>query len=293
MILRFTKSKKITVISITVLLTVLGLSWIFFKPASIESRLSKLELKLDTKIGVYALNTANNKAISYRANVHFPVQSTFKVIAVAALLKQSEQKQGLLSKEILIKREDLLSWAPICKKHLGQTMTLEQLAEAAIRYSDNTATNIIINELGGLKAITEFAQSISNHSFKLSHYEEKLNSNPAAEIDSSTPKDMAISLKKLLTEEILSSENRSKLFLWLKNNTTGDNKIRAGVPANWLVADKTGSGSYGVNNDLGMVWSKNHKAIILSIYTNKKEKAAIKDDKVIELVTKEALGYLI
>lgn len=72
----------------------------------------------------------------------------------------------------------------------------------------------------------------------------------------------------------------------MKGNTTGDAKIRAGVPTEWIVADKTGTGSYGVSNDIGIIWPTGCEPIIISIYSVGNKKDAPCNDNIIASVTR-------
>lgn len=100
-----------------------------------------------------------------------------------------------------------------------------------------------------------------------------MNSNPNNLSDTSTPKDMATSAQKLMLGNTLDKSQQQQLITWMRNTVTGYKTIRASVPAGWAVADKTGSGDYGVRNDIGIIWSPSCKPIVLAIYTvgNKKE----------------------
>lgn len=247
--------------------------------SQIQEKLEKLEKSFDGKIGVYAIDTNNNQIIAYRADQRFPVQSTMKLIGVSALLKQSEKDKGLLQGKIHYTKADLVSWSPVTGKYIETGMTLEALSEATMSYSDNMATNLIIKKIGGLKSITDFAHSIGNETFNIEHYEPNLNSNPQDQQDTSTPKDMAISLQKLTLGNVLAESQRTQLVTWMRNNTTGNKRIRAGIPLGWAVADKTGSGAYGIANDIGLVWSPSCKPMVLAIYTiQNKQDAKTRDD---------------
>lgn len=249
----------------------------------IDKKLKAIEREHHLKIGIYALDTNNGHFISYHANDRFPFQSTCKFMGVSALLASDK---SLLEKKVSIKPKDLLFWHPISGQYLNQKVALKTLAEGAISYSDNSAINIIIRELGGLGAINQFAQRIGNSSFNLAHYEINLNSNPNIKEDTSTPKDMALSLKKILLEDTLTTSNKTLLLAWMRNNTTGYHRIRAGVPLGWSVADKTGSGSYGVANDIGIVWSPACKPVVLSIFTFSSQFKAKPSDEAIAQITK-------
>lgn len=255
------------------------------KPHFIDTKLQAIEREHHLKIGVYALDTNNGRVIAYRANDRFPFQSTCKFIGVSALLASH---QPLLQKKVLINPQELLLWHPISGQYVNQKVALQTLAEGAISYSDNTAINMIIRELGGLSAINQFARSIGNTSFIMNHYEIDLNSNPNNPADTSTPKDMALGIQKIMLGTVLNNTNKALLLEWMRNNATGYKRIRAGVPLGFAVADKTGSGRYGVANDIGIVWSPACKPIILSIFTVSNQFDAKPNDEAIAKITKAA-----
>lgn len=244
-----------------------------------------IEHALNVKLGIFALDTNNHEIIAYRTNERFPFQSTFKLMGVSALLYQDD-RTPLLNKKILITPQMMVPWHPITGKYLNQRLTLNKLAKSAISYSDNPAINQIIHALGGIKSINQFAHQIGNKTFVLTHLENELNSNPDKNADTVTPKDMAYSVKALLLGHILSQHNHQRLMAWMKNNTTGQHRIRAGVPKGWLVADKTGSGRYGVANDIGITWSATCKPIVLSIYSVSSHPAAKPNSAAIRLATR-------
>jgi len=149
----------------------------------------------------------------------------------------------------------------------------------------STDPNMIIKKVGGLEEINQFARSISNSSFKLKHYESYLNSNPKFEDDSSTPRNMGLSLENLLLGHILSDDKKDLLITWMRNNTTGYKRIRAGVPLGWSVADKTGSGDFGIANDIGIAWSPSCKPVVLSIFTVTNQSTVKYNDNIIAKIT--------
>ena len=240
----------------------------------------QIETKYNVKIGVYAIDTNNGNSFSYRQDERFPFQSTVKMVVAAAALKNIEADE-----RIKISSDDIVFWSPIVRLNLDRGyMTIKELAEAAMSYSDNAATNILITRLGGTKSINEFAKSIGNTSFYLENLEPNLNSDPNNIHDSSTPKDMAQSVQKLLIEnDVLSQENQHILKTWMMNNTTGYKKIRYGLPLGWSAGEKTGGGS-GTSHDIGIVWSPACKPIVLAIYTflNKKDNAQQADKAIAE-----------
>ena len=122
----------------------------------------------------------------------------------------------------------------------------------------------------------------------MNHYEINLNSNLDKKEDTSTPLDMALSVQKLMLGTVLKDQNKALLLEWMRNNTTGYNRIRAGVPLGWSVADKMGSGSYGVANDIGIAWSPSCKPIVLSVFTISDKSDAKPSDEAIAQITRAA-----
>ena len=255
------------------------------KVSTIDKQLKKIEDTYQVKVGVYAIDTNSDKNIAYNADKRFPFQSTCKFMGVSALLAK-DTKKPILQKAVTVTPQDMLFWHPISGQYLNKKTTLQTLAEGAISYSDNPAINIIIRNLGGLDSVNQFARNIGNQSFVIKHYEVNLNSNPKKVDDTSTPKDMGLSVEKILLGDVLTKRNKALLINWMRNNTTGYNRIRAGVPLGWTVADKTGSGSFGVANDIGIAWSPMCNPVVLSIFTYRSKPSAKPRDVVIKEVTK-------
>ncbi|MBE0153224.1 FONA family class A beta-lactamase [Serratia sp. PL7] len=235
--------------------------------ANIQQQLSELEKNSGGRLGVALIDTADNSQILYRADERFPMCSTSKVMAVSALLKQSETDKNLLAKRMEIKQSDLVNYNPIAEKHLDTGMTLAEFSAATIQYSDNTAMNKILEHLGGPAKVTEFARTIGDKTFRLDRTEPTLNTAiPGDKRDTTSPLAMAKSLQNLTLGKALGEPQRAQLVEWMKGNTTGGASIRAGLPTTWVVGDKTGSGDYGTTNDIAVIWPANHAPLVLVTY---------------------------
>nr|WP_309740189.1 serine hydrolase [Chamaesiphon sp. OTE_20_metabat_361] len=134
---------------------------------SAQAQFVKLEQTLAVRLGVCAINTANSNQLSYHADEYFPMCSTFKVILASAILKRSTQIDGLMYQRIKYPQSDLVTYSPITKQHIEDGMTVTALCAAEIQYSDNTASNLLMNILGGPVAVTTFARSIGDRQFRL------------------------------------------------------------------------------------------------------------------------------
>lgn len=259
---------------------------------SVEKKLAQLESSSSGRLGLSAINTSNHERIQYRGKERFPMGCTSKVIGVAAMLKKSMNDKRLLQEKIYYSKNDLTNWTPITQKHLSEGMTIEALSRAAIVYSDNTAMNLIANKIGGPQSLNHFAKSIGDDYFQLSHqWPDEARANPLTKEDSTTPNAMEKTLQKIILGKILDNPQREKLITWMQNNTTGDKRIRAGVPKNWLVGDKTGTGfNYGTTNDIAVIWPPHCKPIVITLFYSSYQKNSRKRDDLLAKATKIILS---
>lgn len=257
------------------------------------SQFEQLELALVGRLGVFAVNAETGDHISYRSDERFPVCSTFKMLLAAAFLQRSEQNSGLIDQKIKYSKNDIVEYSPITEQNLEEGMTISELCAATVQYSDNTAANLLMKELGGPEAVTAFARSIGNNDFRLDRWETELNTAiPGDARDTATPKSMAYSLLKLSLQDGLGESQRQRLNEWLIGNTTGASRIRAGIPEGWLIGDKTGGGRYGTSNDIAVIWPLNRAPVIISIYTTQNDENAKARNDVIASATRIVVDWI-
>jgi len=259
--------------------------------ASVQEELAKLEASSGGRLGISAIDTANNVRIQYHANERFPMGCTSKVMGVSAILKRSMKNEQLLQEKVIYQKEDLLAWAPITKKHLADGMTISELCAAAISFSDNTAMNLLTKKLGGPQGLNAFARSIGDNAFQLDHWwPDEAMSGPDG-LDSTTPIAMGKSLQRLVLGDVLALPQREQLRAWLKSNTTGNARIRAGVPKGWTVGDKTGTGFYyGTTNDIAIIWPSKCAPMVMVIYYTNNKKDALQREDIIASATRLLLN---
>ena len=246
--------------------------------AKLEDAFAKLETESGGRLGVAVLDTESGALIGHRADERFPMCSTFKLLAVSALLGEVDAGRQQLATRIRIEPRDVLSYAPVTKQHVGaEGMSLAELCDAAITWSDNTAANLILSRLGGPATVTRYARGLGDELTRLDRNEPDLNdATPGDPRDTTTPAAMANNLKALAFGSSLSAPAREQLVTWLVGCKTGDARLRAGLPKGWRVGDKTGSGNHGSANDVAVVWPEGHAPIVIAVYLTE---TAAQDDK--------------
>lgn len=227
-----------------------------------------VERDLKARLGVQITDRETGRRWAHRADERFPMTSTFKALAAAAILQQVDRGALKLDARIEIRQEDLVTYAPVLEKAVGKAMTVAEICEAAVTLSDNAAGNHQLRLLGGPEGFTRFLRRLGDQTSRLDRWETQLNeATPGDPRDTTTPAMLAANLEKVTFGEALSPNLRRQMQLWLLANKTGDTKVRAGVPQGWQVGDKTGAGGFGSNNDGGFLLTLRRRPIFYAIMT--------------------------
>ncbi|MCP5411026.1 MAG: class A beta-lactamase [Alphaproteobacteria bacterium] len=231
--------------------------------------LRALETRSGARIGVAAVDSANGHAVFWREAERFVMCSTFKLSLTAAVLSRAG-KNALSLDTRLHYPKPVLGHSPATTQNLAQGMTIAQLCEAAMIYSDNTAANLLLEQVGGPQAVTAFWRSLGDRTGRLDDNEPKLNV-PDGERNTTTPAAMMADLKMLLLGDVLAPASRTQLLDWMHANTTGGTSLKAGLPADWRIGDKTGAGfaGTGIVNDIGIITPPGRKPVLAAVYSEK------------------------
>jgi beta-lactamase class A len=237
-------------------------------PNQLSRELTQIELASGGRLGVAVLDIATGTRTLHRGDERFPMCSTFKLVACGAVLARVDAGKQRLDQRVTFQKTDLVTYSPITQTHTGAPgMSLAEICAAAIDYSDNTAANLILANIGGPAGFTQFARSLGDTVTRLDRIETALNESlPNDPRDTTTPSAMVANLNTLLLGSALSASSRDQLTQWLLANTTGSTRLRAGVPASWRVGDKTGTGDRGSTNDIGILWPPNAKPLLVCAY---------------------------
>ena len=201
------------------------------------------------------LDSANGRRVNHRGEQRFALCSTFKLLAAGLVLARADRGGERLDRRIVFAGGDLVPYSPVTGTRTGQPgMTLSELCEAAVVASDNTAGNLLLSSFGGPQALTAFARDLGDRATRLDRTEPALNENlPDDPRDTTTPASMLAGLQALLLDDALRADSRARLLRWMAASTTGARRLRAGVPAGWQVAGKTGTGMRGATNEIALL----------------------------------------
>lgn len=222
------------------------------------------------KLGVYAIDVKSGTTMQHRPDEFFPLASTVKLPVVMSVLHRVDRGMDRLDRRVTFAKADLQPpYSEIAKRYPnGGALSLAEICSLTISTSDNTGVDLLFKVAGGPKAVESYIHGLGIRDISIDRFERQLpNSAPAIDRrDTATPRAMATLADKLVTRSPLSPRSTSLLLRWMRETTTGDDRLRAGVPAGWRVADKTGT-YHNAANDVGLLFRPNGQPIAIAVYT--------------------------
>lgn len=249
--------------------------------ASTADAIAEIERRHDRRIGLYAVNLRTGRELAHRPDERFGMCSTFKTLAVAAVLAgrlvtpdpHVLGRRGYYPPSLVAG----VGWAPRMQawQDQGYAPTVAEVCEAAQADSDNAAANWILQQIGGPDAVTRLARELGDPATTLTRWEPEMSDwEPGKQADTTTPRAIGEGYVELLLGRTLNQPDRRRLTRWMLGNRTGDATLRAGLPSGWTIAEKTGSGAYGTRNDIGVAWTDGGVPILISCLTRASEAGA-------------------
>ncbi|MGC4990571.1 class A beta-lactamase [Nocardia salmonicida] len=252
-----------------------------------------METKYGARLGLSVVDTASGATVDYREGERFPMASTFKGLACGALLQAHPLSTGYFDQVIRYTAADIVVNSPETEKHVDTGMTVTALCDAAITQSDNTAGNMLLRLLGGPEGFTAFLRTLGDTVSRLDRWEPELNTAiPGDERDTTTAAALVANYRALVVGTALPEPERDQLATWLKASKTGAKRIKAGLPTDWIVGDKTGSPAYGSALDVAIAWPPNRAPLVLAVLTTKPDQNAEPSNDLVAEATKTAVAQL-
>ncbi len=234
---------------------------------AVPELLAQMERLSGGRLGVAVLETGSGEGTGYRAEERFAMCSTFKMLLTAAVLQRVDAGMERMDRGVAVPPKPLLGNSPLTEKRAGGEMSISALCHAAMTRSDNTAANLLLGTMGGPEGLTRFARLVGDGVTRLDRTEPTLNEAAVGDPrDTTSPAAIVGDLRRLLLGDVLSARLRGELVGWMKSNTTGNDRLRAGLPAGWKVGDKTGSDGKTTTNDIAIVWPEGRPPVLVAAY---------------------------
>lgn len=241
-----------------------------------------VEARLGMRVGFAVIDTGSGADLAYRENERFAMASTFKALACAAALSGGAP---VLDKETRITKTDLRPHSPVTEKRVGTSLQTRELCAITLRTSDNAAANAVLAAIGGPPALTTFLRGIGDDTTRLDRYEPELNqATPGDPRDTTTPRAMALTLRRLLLDDALQPAARGQLEDWMAANAVAGGLLRAAQPKGWTIADRSGAGGHGTRGVVALLRPPEGAPLVVAIYMDgRKHPLKVRDAAVAEI----------
>lgn len=240
------------------------------KAPALAQRLAAIERGSGGRLGVTLLDGNGATLGGQRQDERFPMCSTFKFLLAAAVLQRVDRGELTLQQRVQIRASDMLSHAPVTERHVGGALSVAELCQATMIFSDNPAANLLFPLVGDPPGLTRFLRGLGDTQTRSDRHEPEMNRYAAGDPrDTTTPAAMAATLRTLLLGDALQPASRKRLTDWMIDNRTGDACLRAGLTPAWKIGDKTGSNGVDTRNDIAIVWPPGRRTpLLLTAYLN-------------------------
>ncbi|MCJ2131344.1 class A beta-lactamase [Methylobacterium sp. E-045] len=234
----------------------------------LADRFAHIEEASGGRLGIGLLDTGSRIRAVHRGDERFPMCSTFKALAAGAVLARVDRGEDSLDRRLRYEPREVVPYSPLSGPRAeGEGMTIAELCEAAVTVSDNTAANLLLGTMDGPAGLTGHIRGFGDATTRLDRTEPDLNeAAPGDPRDTTTPLAMAETLRRLVLADALSPASRALLTAWLVGCRTGDARLRAGLPKDWRIGDKTGSGENDTANDVAVIWPARRAPLVLTVY---------------------------
>lgn len=221
------------------------------------------------RLGVALVDSKGALLLGFNRDERFAMCSTFKAPLAAAVLMGADAGRFGLEGQVAFTQADILEYAPVVKANRKRgRLSMAELAEAAVEVSDNSAANLLLPMIGGPEGLTAFVRAHGDIVTRLDRKEPALNENAEGDPrDTTSPAAMASLMSRLLFRD-MKAESVERLTEWLNASTTGDRRIKAGLPSGWTSGSKTGSCGTAYN-DVALVKAPSGEQYVLAIYLDR------------------------
>jgi beta-lactamase class A len=273
--------------------------------APLPARLVQIVSTSAGEVGVALVHVESGAHVSIHGDRRFPMASVYKLpIAIEALSQVSEGKLEL-SRQVTLGPNDIRACCTLSRHYPrgGVTLTLGDLLELMMIESDNTAVDAVLKLVGGPAVVERRLRARGFNAININRYDAQISlemtgvrevvpdsewtlerqrrliaavaptdvrdararytSDPR---DTATPDDMAALLVRLQRGDLLPWPYSEQLIERMSHAKTGAQRLKARLPADTIVAHKTGTTDV-VINDVGIITlPENGGHLVLAVF---------------------------
>lgn len=277
-------------------------------PAALQQELSALAARYDEPVGVAVADVTDGWVASVDGQLSFPQQSVSKLWVAITAMEKVDQGQMRLDQDVLLTDADRsVFFQPITYniRNGAYQTDVEELLRRALVTSDNAANDKLMGMVGGAPAVQDMIRRKALDGVQLAEDEKHLQARIAgltwkpefgqygvfedargrlprevrdqamqayldAPYDGATPVGIVQALAALKRGELLSPASTEVVLHYMTKARTGPRRLAGGLPGDWRIAHKTGTGqdyrgaSYGIN-DVGLLTAPDGRTYAVAV----------------------------
>ncbi|MDY3511498.1 class A beta-lactamase, subclass A2 [Riemerella anatipestifer] len=271
----------------------------------LRNKIEQIVSDKNAVVGVSIIGNNGKDTLSLHGDRRFPMQSVFKFHIALAVLSEIDKGNLSLDQKIKIDKDELLPedfWSPLRDENPnGGIFTIEKLIQYSVSHSDNTACDVLIRLIGTPKTVEKYIRKSGINDIQITFNEKDMQAKWENMFQNwTTPKAASETLKLFYDNKNSLLSKSSYDFFWETNKetTTGKNRIRGQLPAETIVAHKTGSsgtnketGITAAVNNIGIVFLPNGEHFIISVFVSESKENFDTNEKIIADIAKATYDF--
>jgi beta-lactamase class A len=280
-----------------------------FAAQALDAEFARLGQLPSGMVGATAIHVETGRRATLNGDAAFPMASTFKVPIAIELLSRVDAGREKLERMVTIGKDDYHPGSgtltplfnPPGVEQPGVALSLRHLLELMLRISDNSATDILLREVGGPEPVNRRLKELDVKGVVISGPTKTMIENWRANAeafnkdrrDSATPDGMALLLHRLALGRTLSPANTNLLLDIMRRCDTGEGRLKGLLPADTEVMHKTGSIG-GTTNDIGVIRLPGDAGhIAIAVFIKESGEPVARRERVIAEIARAAHDYFL
>ncbi len=270
---------------------------------TLKNKINEIVSTKNATVGVSLIGNSGSDAITINGDAHFPMQSVFKFHIAIAVLAEVDKGNLSLNQQLTISEKDLMpgTWSPMAKKYpVGTSLSIGEIIGYAVSQSDNVACDMLLRLLGGPEKVNQYFAKNNFTDISIIVNEAEMQKDWETQFKNWTTPNSATNVIKAFYENdsLLSAESHTFLWETMKATSTGMMRFRGQLPADAVIAHKTGSsgtdkttGITAAVNDIGIIFLPNGEFFILSVLITDSRENEAANEKIIADITKACWDF--
>ncbi|GAA4340591.1 CepA family extended-spectrum class A beta-lactamase [Mucilaginibacter gynuensis] len=243
---------------------------------TLRQQIQQVAATIDGKVGVAIINLKTNDTLTLNGYNAMVMHSVMKLPIAMAVLHEIDKGKLQLNQQLYIAKAELLkdTWSPLRDKYPNGNVKvpLSTLLSYMVSQSDNNACDILLARIGGPAVVERYIHSLGIKNIAIKTSEAQMATAWNVQYSNWCYATAITGLLKLIDKgSVLSKPSNAFLYKILRETTTGPKRLRGLLPADAIVAHKTGSsgtndkGLSPATNDAGIITLPNGQQIAIAV----------------------------